>query len=71
MIVCKLAEIMARHKDRNMAALARRTGLNRATIKALYEDTFKQIDRDTIDAICKEYNITPGELLVYIPDCLK
>lgn len=68
MIVCKLAEIMAAHKDRNIADIARRTGLNRATVKAMFNDSFQKIDRDAIDAVCKEYGITPGDLLEYIPD---
>lgn len=68
MITCKLAEIMGTRKERNIADLARRTGLNRATVKALFDDTFQKIDRDAIDAICKEYGITPGDLLKYTPD---
>lgn len=68
MINCRLAEVMAAHKDRNISDLARRTGLNRATVKSLFEDNFKKIDRNTIDVICKEYNITPGDLLEYVSD---
>lgn len=68
MIVCKLAEIMATHKERNIADLARRTRLNRATVKAMFDDTFQKIDRDAIDAICREYEIVPGDLFEYIPD---
>lgn len=68
MIVCKLAEIMATHKDRNIADLARRTGLNRATVKAMFDDNFQKIDRGAIGAICKEYGITPGDLFEFIPD---
>ncbi len=68
MIVSKLAEIMAIHKERNIADLARRTRLNRSTVKAIFDDTFHKIDRDAIDAICKEYGINPGDLLQYIPD---
>jgi len=68
MIVCKLAEIMAARKERNIAGLARRTGLNRATVKAMFDDTFQKIDRDAINAICKEYGITPGDLFKYIKE---
>lgn len=68
MIICKLAEIMATHKERNIADLARRTELNRATVKAMFDDTFQKIDRDAIDAICKEYGITPGDLFKFMPD---
>lgn len=68
MILCKLAEIMAAHKERNIADLARRTRLNRATIKAIFDDTFQKIDRDAINAICREYKIVPGDLFKYIPD---
>lgn len=68
MITCKLAVLMAGNKDRNLSDLARRTGLNRATLKSLFDDTFQKIDRNTIDAICKEYGITPGGLLEYVPD---
>ena len=31
----------------------------------MFDDTFQKIDRDTIDAVCKEYNITPGDLFEY------
>lgn len=68
MIVCKLAEIMGSRKERNIADLARRTGLNRATVKAMFDDTFQKIDRNAIDAICREYNVTPGDLFLYVPD---
>ncbi len=68
MIICKLADIMAANKERNLSDLARRTGLNRATVKSLFNDNFNKIDRNTIDALCKEYNVTPGLLLEYVPD---
>lgn len=68
MIVCKLAEIMGSRKERNIADLARRTGLNRATVKAMFDDTFQKIDRNAIDAICQEYSVTPGDLFLYVPD---
>lgn len=68
MIICTLAKVMAARKERNLAELARRTRLNRATVRALYEDTFSKIDRNAIDALCKEYGVTPGDLLIYVPD---
>lgn len=48
MIACKLAEIMAVHKDRNITDLERRTGLNKPTVKAMFDDTFQKIDRGAI-----------------------
>lgn len=68
MIKCRLSHIMANKKERNLSDLARRTKLNRATIKSLFDDKFNKIDRNTIDALCKEYSITPGDLLEYVPD---
>ncbi len=68
MIVCRLAQIMAAKKDRNISDVARRTGLNRATIKSLFDDDFRKIDRNALDALCKEYSITPGDLLEYVSE---
>jgi len=70
MIRSNLPKIMANHKDRNLSALARRTGLNRTAITALYNDNWRDVRRETINALCKEYGCTPGDLFEYIPEGL-
>ncbi|MBE3588693.1 MAG: helix-turn-helix transcriptional regulator [Thermoanaerobacteraceae bacterium] len=64
MIRCRLAEIMAEKRERNLSELSRRTGVSRATLIALYKDTIKYFPREALDAICREYKISVGELLV-------
>jgi putative transcriptional regulator len=62
MIRCHLSTLMGRDKLK-IAEVARRTGLNRSTITALYQETAQRVDLDAIDRLCRLFNCTVGELL--------
>lgn len=61
MIRCHLSTLMGRDKLK-IAEVARRTGLNRSTITALYQETAQRVDLDAIDRLCRLFNCTVGEL---------
>lgn len=67
MVDFKLRTFMA---DRKISRdeLAYATGIRKATITAYNKGDFKMIPLDHIDKLCKFFNVTPGELLIYIPD---
>lgn len=67
MIRSKLPEIMFKHKDRSLAALAKKAGVNRTAVTALYNDDWQSVRKATIDAICRIYECLPGDLFEYIP----
>lgn len=62
MIRCHLSTLMGRDKVK-IAEVARRTGLNRSTITALYQETAQRVDLEAIDRLCRLFNCTVGELL--------
>lgn len=62
MIRCHLSTLMGRDKLK-IAEVARRTGLNRSTISALYQETAQRVDLEAIDRLCRLFNCTVGELL--------
>lgn len=61
MIRCHLSTLMGRDKLK-IADVARRTGLNRSTVTALYQETAQRVDLEAIDRLCSLFNCTVGEL---------
>lgn len=61
MIRCHLSTLMGRDKVK-IVDVARRTGLNRSTITALYQETAQRVDLDAIDRLCRLFNCTVGDL---------
>ena len=43
--------------------VARDTGLHRNTISLLYQETASRVDLDAIEALCRYFGISVGELL--------
>lgn len=66
MIKCNLAVLMA-ERGLKIQDIADRTKLSRTTVAALYHNTSKGIQFDTMDSLCKLLKITPGELFSYEP----
>ncbi|MGG1661747.1 helix-turn-helix domain-containing protein [Brevibacillus sp. NRS-1366] len=64
MINCNLAVLMA-ERGLNIQDVADKTKLSRTTISALYNNSGKGIQFDTMDALCELLKITPGELFSY------
>jgi len=68
MIRFRLSEIMGERKISNLSEIARRAGVSRLTIKALYDEEAQGIKWSTLNGLCRALNCQPGELLEYIPD---
>lgn len=66
-IVFRLGEII---EDKNItpADLMAATKLSRNTVKALVGGINTRVDFPTLDALCKALDVTPGDLIKYIPD---
>lgn len=67
MIKIHLSRLLGEHKQK-IADVQRDTGLARNTISGLYQETTARIDLSTLDALCKHYGCTVGDLLEYVED---
>lgn len=69
MIKCNLSKFMGIHKM-TIQDVHEKTGLNRNTISNLYHEKVARIDFETMEKLCKLFNLQPGpnELFEYIPD---
>ncbi len=61
MIRCHLSLFMGRDKLR-ISDVAKRTGLNRSTITALYAETATRVDLPAIESLCTLFHCQVGEL---------
>ncbi len=73
MIQCRLGHILAQRKvDRiqpyTQVKLAEVAGLSPTTILNLVNDKTGRFDKPVLDALCRVLGVTPGDLLVYVPD---
>jgi putative transcriptional regulator len=68
MIKSNLAVLMGEKKIRSINKLSRETGVSAPALGRLYDGTNIRIDYSTIEALCKFFDCTIGELLVYVPD---
>ena len=66
-IIVRLDEIMARRKIR-LNELAARIDLTEANLSILKTGKAKAIRFSTLQALCKELNCQPGDLLEYISE---
>lgn len=62
MIRCHLSTLMGRDKLR-ISDVAQKTGLNRSTITALYNETATRVDLTTIEILCGVFQCQVGDLL--------
>lgn len=58
---------MGREKLR-ISDVAQKTGLNRSTITALYNETATRVDLSAIECLCNLFQCQVGELLEIVPD---
>ena len=67
MIVMNLDVMMAKRKMHSNE-LAKRIGLTQANLSILKTGKAKAIRLNTLNAICRELDCTPGDILEYRPD---
>lgn len=67
MIRCNLSRILGERKLK-VSDVERETGLHRHKIAALYKETAKKVDLDTIDKVCQFLDCTVGELFERVDD---
>ena len=67
MIIVNLDVELAKKKMRS-GELAERTGITPANLSVLKTGKAKAIRFTTLDAICKELDCQPGDILEYRPD---
>ena len=67
MIIVNLDVELAKKKMRS-GELAERIGITPANLSVLKTGKAKAIRFTTLDAICKEWNCQPGDILEYRPD---
>lgn len=63
MIKNRLPQLMADKKIRSISQLAKDVELDRRTITAIYDETNKGIDYDTLMKLCNFFNCEVGDLL--------
>lgn len=66
MIRCNLAVILA-EKNMRLTQISQATGLSRTTLSSLAYNYSKGIQFDTLNTICTFLNITPNDLIDYVP----
>ena len=66
-IIVNVDVMMARRKMSSQE-LAERIGITQANLSILKTGKAKAIRLNTLNAICRELNCTPGDLLEYRPD---
>lgn len=52
----------------SQAQIARESGVPQSVISTLSANKSRRIDFDTIDGLCKFFNIQPGDLFDFSPD---
>ena len=67
MIIINIDVMLAKRKMRSNE-LAERIGLTQANLSILKTGKAKAIRLSTLDAICRELQCTPGDILEYRPD---
>ena len=67
MIVMNLDVMLAKRKMHSNE-LAKRIGLTQANLSILKTGKAKAIRLNTLNAICRELDCTPGDILEYRPD---
>lgn len=67
MIKCHLSRLMGERKLK-ISDVARDTGLHRNTVTLLYQETANRVDIEALDALCKYFDVSVGELLEFIAE---
>lgn len=64
MIKCNLSTILGA-KRMNRTELSKKSGLSLTSIKPFYDDTWKGVRRDTLEALCKALEVQISDLFEY------
>lgn len=67
MIIVNLDVMMAKRKI-SLAELSKKVGITESNISILKNNKAKAIRFSTLDAICRELNCQPGEILEYVEE---
>ncbi len=67
MIRCHLSTLMGTRKMK-IIDVARESGLNRSTVRALYYEDWVRVERDSIEKICRLFNCQVQDLFEWVPD---
>jgi len=67
MIMINLDVMMARRKI-GVGELAEKVGLTMANLSVLKNNKAKAVRFSTLEALCRELNCQPGDILEYLPD---
>lgn len=67
MILSNLPVLLAERRLR-VADLVRMSGISKSTLHRIYNDETTRIEFDTLSKLCEVLNVTPGDILKYIPD---
>lgn len=68
MITSNLSTYMGKKKIRSIRQLSEETKLTRLSLTKLYNGDAKGIEFNTLNALCKYFNCSVGDLLVYVED---
>lgn len=66
MIKSYLPQLMADKKIRSINKLSKETGVSAPALSRLYDGTNIRIDYSTIEALCRFFGCSIGELLEYV-----
>ncbi|MGE5443636.1 MAG: helix-turn-helix domain-containing protein, partial [Ignavibacteriales bacterium] len=65
MVKCNLSTILGQ-KRMTRRELIRKSDISYTSLKPFYDDTWKGVKRDTIDALCKALDVGVGDLFEYV-----
>jgi len=66
-ISCNLPVLLAERRLR-VADLVRMTDISKSTLHRIYNDETTRIEFDTLSKLCNVLEVTPGDILKYVPD---
>jgi putative transcriptional regulator len=67
LIKCHLSRLMGERKLK-ISDVARDAGLHRNTITLLYQETANRVDIEALNALCKYFGVSVGDIFEFIDD---
>lgn len=68
MVRFMLDRLMFERNHMKVPELQEKSGVNKNTLYAIYNNTCTRVDLSVINRICNALNCQPGDLIVYEPD---
>lgn len=68
MVKSNLHVLMGTHKIKSILQLSELTGISRASLTRLYNDSAKGVELETLNTLCAYFNCSIGDLLEYVKD---